>query len=220
MDRPFSRERFEEVPVVGILRNFSRSQVEMIAERYAAAGFTTLEITLNSPEALPTISSLVKKFGDRLNIGAGTVCTKKDLDSALDAGACFVVTQIVDKAVIKSCVKKKIPVFPGAYTPTEIYKAWSLGAAMVKVFPATGLGPGYIREVLAPLNKLALLAVGGVSTGNVGAWLSAGAKGVGMGSHLFPREFIEAGRWDELGDFFSGFAKTIRDYRETIHFSS
>ncbi|HMH22084.1 MAG TPA: bifunctional 4-hydroxy-2-oxoglutarate aldolase/2-dehydro-3-deoxy-phosphogluconate aldolase [Puia sp.] len=216
MGKLFSRERFDDVPVVGILRNFPRSQIEMLAEKYYTAGLTTLEITMNSPEALPTISSLVKKFGGRLNIGAGTVCTKKDLDKALDAGACFIVTPVLDKTVIRACMKKKIPVFPGAYTPTEIYKAWSLGATMVKVFPATDLGPGYIKEVLAPLDKLALLPVGGVDTENFTAFLRAGAKGVGMGSHLFPRDLIGNGRWDELGEHFANFVRAVRDHQSFI----
>src|SRR5450631_4598422 len=100
MDKLFSRERFNDVPVVGILRNIPRIQVERLAEIYQAAGLTTLEITMNSAEAGSTLSSLVKKFRGKLNIGTGTVCTLKDLDKALDAGAQFIVTPILDKGVI------------------------------------------------------------------------------------------------------------------------
>ncbi len=191
MGQSFSWERFNAVPIVGILRNYPLEQVERLAEEYAGSGLTTLEITMNSPDAVATLSSLVKTFGKLLNIGAGTVCTLKDLDRALDAGAGFIVTPILDKAVIRACVKKKIPIFPGAYTPTEIYKAWSLGASMVKVFPATVLGPGYIREVLAPLEQLKLLPTEWGQRGELHMdFLRAGAKGVGMGSHLFPRRTI------------------------------
>lgn len=220
MRQLFSWERFNAVPVIGILRNFPKPLVEELASRYCESGLTTLEITMNSGEAVATISSLVKTFHNRLNIGAGTVCTRKDLDLALDAGAQFIVTPILDKGVIKACLKKKIPVFPGAYTPTEIYKAWSLGADMVKVFPATALGPGYIKEVLAPLAQLKLIPTGGVSLENFTDFLQAGAKGVGMGSHLFPRHLIENGCWEELGEFFSAFVKIFRDKQQQSKYSN
>jgi 2-dehydro-3-deoxyphosphogluconate aldolase/(4S)-4-hydroxy-2-oxoglutarate aldolase len=209
----FSWERFHEMPIVGILRGYSREQVDMLAAPYLESGMGTLEVTMNSGEAAATISSLVKSFGGRLNIGAGTVCTQKDLDKALAAGAQFIVTPILDKEVVRACRKKKIPVFPGAYTPTEIYRAWSLGAEMVKVFPATDLGPGYIRELLGPLDRLSLLPTGGVNPGNFIDFLRAGAKGVGMGGHLFPRQMIEAGRWEELREHFSGL---VRTYKTTL----
>ncbi len=216
MDRSFSWEKFNAVPIVGILRHYPRDQVRSLARQYADAGLGTLEITMNSGEAAASIAELAREFGGRLNIGAGTVVTHQQLEQALKAGAQFIVTPILDKSVIKACVKQKVPVMPGAYTPTEIYKAWSLGAAMVKVFPATELGPGYIREVLAPLNGLKLLPTGGVQPGNFVDFLRAGAVGVGMGGHLFPRQMIEEGRWDTLQEHFSSFVRAYRDYRESL----
>jgi 2-dehydro-3-deoxyphosphogluconate aldolase/(4S)-4-hydroxy-2-oxoglutarate aldolase len=211
MGRSFSWQRFDALPVVGILRHFPSHQVEMLATQYWQAGLTTLEVTLNSPDAVGMLSLLANRFGDRLNIGAGTVCTKKDLGKALDAGAQFIVMPILDKEVIKACRKEKIPVFPGAYTPTEIYKAWSLGADMVKVFPAGDLGPRYIKEVLAPLDQIRLLPTGGISPENYADFFQAGAKGVGMGSHLFPRHLVENGDWEELGKFFSAFVMSYKE---------
>jgi 2-dehydro-3-deoxyphosphogluconate aldolase/(4S)-4-hydroxy-2-oxoglutarate aldolase len=99
-------------------------------------------------------------------------------------------------------VKKDIPVFPGAYTPTEIYKAWSLGADMIKVFPATQLGATFIKDVLAPLPQVKLVPTGGVSLENFPEFLRAGAKGLGMGSTLFPQKLIKSKNWHELEDLF------------------
>lgn len=214
MGRSFSWKDFNSIPVVGILRNIPLIQAKDLAGPYCDSGLTTLEITMNSPDAAATLSALVKTFGDRLNIGAGTVCNQTDLEMALDAGAQFIVTPILDKRVIKTCLKKKIPVFPGAYTPTEIYKAWELGADMVKVFPATDLGPGFVKEILAPLNQLSLLPTGGVTPGNFIDFFRAGAKGVGMGSHLFPRQLIEKEKWEELGALFSGLVNTYKNFRQ------
>lgn len=215
MNRPFSWKAFESLPVVGILRNIPRKQIEILSELYLEAGLNTLEVTMNSEEAEETISSLVGHFGGRLNIGAGTVCTLDDLDKALGAGAQFVVTPIVQEEIIQECVRSKIPVFPGAFTPTEIYKAWQLGASMVKVFPASQLGPAYIKEVLAPLNQIKLLPTGGVTVDNFTEFLRAGARGVGMGSHLIPKDLLEKELWTELSLYLSGFVKKYKEFQDT-----
>jgi 2-dehydro-3-deoxyphosphogluconate aldolase / (4S)-4-hydroxy-2-oxoglutarate aldolase len=198
MSHPFSQDRFNKVPVVGIMRNLPPQHTDALVDCYAAAGLTTLEVTMNSAGATKIIASLVKNYGDRLNIGAGTVCDLNDLDNALLAGAQFIVTPILDEEVIRACVAANIPVFPGAFTPTEILKAWKLGATMVKVFPASKLGPEFIKELLAPLNYLKLLPTGGINLQNFREYFNAGAQGVGIGSGLFPAELINNGRWEEL----------------------
>lgn len=187
---------------MGILRNVPPLTVPTLARYYSEAGLTTLEVTMNSDEALTTITRLVQDFGGKLNIGAGTVCTLEDLDKALAAGAQFIVTPILQEEVIRACVQQRVPVFPGAYSPTEIYKAWHLGATMVKVFPATKLGASYIKEVLAPMSYLKLLPTGGVALDNFTEFLKAGAAGLGMGSQLFPKQLIEEGAWEELSVLF------------------
>lgn len=208
----FSWEAFDQMPVVGILRNMPLQKIETLAGLYLDAGLTTLEVTMNSEGVTAAISSLVKIFGGRLNIGAGTVCTLKDLEKAFTAGAQFIVTPIVSEEVIEECVKREIPVFAGAYTPSEIYRAWHLGAAMVKVFPAGQLGPGYIREVLAPLNHIKLLPTGGISRDNFTDFLASGARGVGMGSHLIPMHLIENNQWEELGKSLQDFVNKYQQF--------
>jgi 2-dehydro-3-deoxyphosphogluconate aldolase/(4S)-4-hydroxy-2-oxoglutarate aldolase len=214
MNSSFSWEAFEKMPVVGILRNVPPQHMQKLAEVYHNAGLTTLEITMNSAGATDTISLLVKTFGDKLNIGAGTVCTMNDLDQALLAGAQFIVTPVLKKSIVKACVKNKVPVFPGAYTPTEIYKAWELGASMVKVFPAGQLGAGYIKEVLAPLNHIKLMPTGGINQENFTEFLKAGASGLGMGSHLVPRAMVEKEQWDQLREHLSGFVDKYQHFRQ------
>lgn len=202
------------MPVVGILRNVSPRHMHKLFTVYHNAGFTTIEVTMNSAGAAETISSLRKMFGGRLNIGAGTVCTMQDLDEALSAGAQFIVTPVVAEAVIKASVKRGVPVFAGAFTPTEIYRAWELGVSMVKVFPAGQFGPAYIKEVLAPLNPIKLLPTGGISQENFTEFLEAGAKGLGMGSHLIPKALVENEQWEQLESHLSGFAEKYRHFRQ------
>lgn len=205
MPAAFSWSLFHQMPVIGILRNIQPFHSEKIADLYFDSGFTTLEITMNSPGAAATITSLSERFADRLNIGAGTVCTLEELEEAVTAGASFIVTPILSEEVIKAAVTKKVPIFPGAFTPSEIYKAWMLGASMVKVFPATTLGPEFIRDVLAPLPYLKLIPTGGVSIDNFNSFLKAGAAGVGVGSTLFPGNMIKEEQWDKLTELFLRF---------------
>jgi 2-dehydro-3-deoxyphosphogluconate aldolase/(4S)-4-hydroxy-2-oxoglutarate aldolase len=175
-----------------------------------------MEITLNSENALQDIRTLVDRFGTRLNIGAGTVCDLEGMDAALEAGAQFVVMPIVDEDVIGHCASRGIPVFPGAYTPTEIYRAWKLGASMVKVFPANDLGPGYIKDVLAPLNKIALMPTGGLTKENMGDFFKAGAKAMGIGSSIVPKSFINNRDWEGLKHYLNEFYTHLQTVKSSF----
>src|ERR1700742_2889314 len=121
MNKTFSANLFNKMPVIGILRNIPSQYMANIAQRYLWSGLTCLEVTMNSTNAGHDIANLVNLYGDDLNIGAGTVCTLNDLEKALKANAQFIVTPIVNEDVISACVAAGVPVFPGAYTPTEIY---------------------------------------------------------------------------------------------------
>ncbi len=216
MSQTFSWERFYQMPLIGIMRNIPLPHAEKVISLYAEAGLTTLEITMNSAGATETISWAVEKYSASLNIGAGTVCTPQDLERALNAGAQFVVTPILNEEVIQSCVAAHIPIFPGAFTPTEIYRAWELGASMVKVFPATKLGPEFIKDVLAPLNQVKLVPTGGISLDNFINYFRAGAQGVGIGSTIFPPAFIQNEQWPELSSLFREFANKYTQYKDQV----
>jgi 2-dehydro-3-deoxyphosphogluconate aldolase / (4S)-4-hydroxy-2-oxoglutarate aldolase len=212
MNGAFSWEAFEKTPMVAILRNIPSDRLMSIAKCMVTSGISTMEITVNTPGAFDSIQSLQDKYGAKLNIGAGTVCNLNDMHGALDAGAQFIVMPICDEDVINYCVIHKIPVFPGAYTPTEIYKAWQMGASMVKVFPASDLGPRYIRDVLAPLNEIKLMPTGGVTMENIGSFFEAGAKAVGIGGGIVPKKLIDAEDWKGLEKTMSNF---IRAYNKS-----
>lgn len=206
----FRWELFDKVPVVGILREVSTEDADMILPVFIDTGFTTIEIPINSDNSASLISRLVQHFGDRLNIGAGTVTDMQDLHKALDAGAGFIVTPVVAEEVIQYCERERIPVFPGAFTPTEIVKAWKLGASMVKVFPADELGPGYIKALKAPLKNIKLLPTGGISIDNAREYFVAGAAGLGISTGLFKAELIRNKDWTKLRDHLFHFYQTIQ----------
>lgn len=208
---PFSWNSYNKAPIVGIIRNIPLEIALKIAKQYVEAELFTLEVTMNTENAAKIIKTLRSEF-PTLNVGAGTVCDKEDLENALDAGAQFIVTPIIDEEIIKACTLKEIPIFPGAYTPTEIYKAWMLGASAVKIFPATQLGPQYIKDVLAPLNNIKLLPTGGVSINNIKSFFQAGAIGVGMGSSLLNKKLIKDGDFNGLRNHFLKIKSEIMEF--------
>ena len=183
---------------------------------YVNAGFTTIEFTLNTPDVISIIQAAQHEYNGRLNIGAGTVCDRNDLEKALNAGAQFIVAPIVNEEVMKECVALSIPVFPGAYTATEIYKAWSLGAEMVKVFPATSLGPAYIKDIKAPFNQIKLMPVGGIDLQNCLDFMKAGSDGLGVGSQLFNKKMIQDKNWTLLAEQFEVFANKVKNYLQEV----
>jgi 2-dehydro-3-deoxyphosphogluconate aldolase/(4S)-4-hydroxy-2-oxoglutarate aldolase len=195
MKASFSRALFQELPIVGILRGFALEQVTGIVHAALRGGLRNIEITMNTTAASQQLREAVLVAEGRLNVGAGTVTSVAILEQALAAGACFVVTPTLEPKVVTECVNQQIPAFPGALSPTEIVRAWELGATMVKVFPAESVGPGYIRALKAPLPHIKLLPTGGVDLKTLPDFVKAGADGFGIGSPLFDRQRIESGDW-------------------------
>jgi 2-dehydro-3-deoxyphosphogluconate aldolase / (4S)-4-hydroxy-2-oxoglutarate aldolase len=211
MDRPiFSWELFDKMPVIGIIRNLTVADINFVLPIYKQAGFTTIEITLNTPEALSVISSLALEYKGELNVGAGTVCTIDDLTDAVNAGANFIVTPIFKAEVVKKCVSMEVPIFPGAFSPTEIYEAWELGASMIKLYPASVVGPAYVSAVLAPLNKVKLMPTGGIHLSNMLAFMKAGATSLGIGSELFDKKIIQKRDSEAMLNHFTLFAQQMQ----------
>ena len=210
MRNQFNWSLFEDLPIIGILRGYSADQVEKIVKHSGNGGLRNIEITMNSKNATDLILLARKTAQETMNVGAGTVCTLRDLDSALSAGATFIVMPIVNPDVIRTCKKEGVPVIPGGFTPTEIYNAWHLGADMVKVFPANQFGPGYIKDIKGPLNKIKLVPTGGVNMDNLQDYIQCGAYGFGVGSPLFHKDRVAAGDWSWVQRQAEGFVDTYR----------
>lgn len=190
---PFSHEHLRALPIVGILRGFDPAAIPGLVGAAVRGGLRNLEITMNSPRAVDQIRAAKTAAAGALNVGAGTVTTPALLDLALEAGASFIVTPTLQLEVVRRCVTLGVPVFAGAFSPTEIVRAWDAGATLVKVFPAETHGPGYIRALKAPFPHIPLLPTGGVDLNTLGDFVRAGADGFGIGSPLFPRDRIESG---------------------------
>ena len=194
-------EFLKPVPVVGILRDIPRGSEEQCVKTAATCGLKAIEVTMNTQgatEILAALKEAAAPFG--IAVGAGTVRHSSDLDKAIAAGAEFIVTPNTRKEIIRTSNTAGIPIIPGALTPTEVQKAFDLGATAVKVFPVNCVGgPEYIKALRGPFRDIPLMACGGVNPQNAGAYLKAGANLLSFGGSIFSPQLMAAGDWEEIG---------------------
>ncbi len=198
LSNDFNLEVFREEPVLGILRGVSEDVLLDVVSYAVEAGLKFIEITFNTPGAPALIEKVEKNFSGSLCVGAGTILSCKDAEEALSAGAKFIVSPTLNAQVAEFCRKNQLAYFPGAFTPTEIEKAWDAGAAMVKVFPASQLGPAYIRELKGPFNHIHMMAVGGVRPENIEDFFQAGASAIAIGASVFSTTRMENRQFDGM----------------------
>jgi 2-dehydro-3-deoxyphosphogluconate aldolase/(4S)-4-hydroxy-2-oxoglutarate aldolase len=208
-------QRFKANPLMAILRDVEAYQLEPLVEALIAAGWETLEITMNTDMA-PELIQAARRFSQgRLMIGAGTVLTPHQLTSARDAGATFIVMPVFVEDVVKVCVNDRIPVFPGALTPQEIWSAWRVGATMVKVFPSDLGGPEYFRELQGPFDGIELMACGGVTAENIAAYVNNGACAFAVGSRVFRKEWLGEKNYARITQALTAYRTALADARNT-----
>jgi 2-dehydro-3-deoxyphosphogluconate aldolase/(4S)-4-hydroxy-2-oxoglutarate aldolase len=185
--------RIERCGIVAVIRLDNAVVIPSVIEALAAGGVGAIEITMTVPGAIDSIRQVASALPADMLIGAGTVLDGDTARRAIDAGARFVVAPVFRPSMIQVCHDFGVPALPGCYTPTEILDAWDAGADIVKVFPAHGLGPSFLRDVRAPLPQVKLMPTGGVSIENMGEWFGAGAVAVGVGNALVDPRLIAAG---------------------------
>ena len=180
---------------IAIIRLDDLTEALQISQALQAGGITRLEFTLTNAHALAALGEVRREFGDGLVVGVGTVLDGDMAASSIEAGAQFLVTPALVPDVIAVAKDRDVPIACGAFTPTEILTAWRLGADLVKVFPSGSLGPGYIKDVLAPLPELKLVPTGGVNLDTSPAFLAAGDYTVAVGSQLVGKEIVRNKDW-------------------------
>ena len=183
---------------IAIVRLDDLSASLEISRALLEGGITRLEFTLTNSEANKAITEVRREFGERLVVGAGTILDAEQARTSIEAGAQFLVTPAMLPEVIAVARERQVPIACGAYTPTEILSAWRLGADLVKVFPASAGGPGYIKDVRGPLPNIPLVPTGGVNLNTCGAFLAAGAYTVAIGSQLVGKDIARTKDWAGL----------------------
>jgi 2-dehydro-3-deoxyphosphogluconate aldolase/(4S)-4-hydroxy-2-oxoglutarate aldolase len=190
----------ERAGVVAVIRMQNAERVRAVIDALAEGGVRALEVTMTVPGATELIRELSSSLSDDVLLGAGTVLDPQTAARVVEAGARFVVSPVFRPAMVDVCHKLGVPALPGCFSPTEILTAWETGADIVKVFPATALGPGFFSDLRGPLPQLKLMPTGGVTLDNAGDWIRAGAVAVGVGTALLDRSAIAAGNYSVLRD--------------------
>jgi 2-dehydro-3-deoxyphosphogalactonate aldolase len=177
---------FARCPLIAILRGVKPDEVEGIGDALVDAGFTLIEVPMNSPDPLDSISRLARRFEGRAVIGAGTVLTEGQVEQVRTVGGTMIISPNANTRVIAATAEAGMVSLPGVVTPTEAFAAIEAGATALKLFPAEGSSPAILKAMRAVLPKdMRLLPVGGIAPDNMGPWREAGAAGFGLGSALY-----------------------------------
>jgi len=190
--------QIEDVGVVAVIRLRDPARLRAVVDALTEGGVRVLEVTMTVPGAVDLIRQLARALPEGFLLGAGTVTDAATVHAVADAGATFVVAPVFRPDVIAACHEREVPAIPGCFSPTEILDAHEAGADIVKVFPATMLGPQFIKDVRAPLPQLKLMPTGGVTVENAGDWIRAGAVAIGIGSALVDAKAVERGQFEVI----------------------
>ena len=183
----------EAAGVVAVIRLKDAGKLRGVVDALVEGGVRALEVTMTVPGAVDLIRAIKPTLPEGFLLGAGTVTDAATAGRVIDAGASFVVSPVFRRDVLTEAHRHDVAALPGCFTPTEILDAWEAGADIVKVFPATALGPAFFKDVRGPLPHVKLMPTGGVTMENAGTWIQAGAVAVGIGTSLLDAAAIAAG---------------------------
>lgn len=203
----------ERTRIVAIVRLDDLSQAIAISRALAQGGIVAQEFTLTNPDALRVIEPVQRALaaeGHDAVVGIGSVRNLEEAKAAILSGADFIVSPITRADIIGECRQAEVAVMPGAFTPSEIAHAWECGADVVKVFPARQLGPGYIKDVLAPMPYLKLMPTGGVDLNNIATFIQAGVVAMGIGGNLIDAQAIRNGDWSAITSVAKKYSEAAR----------
>ena len=199
--------------IIAVVRAQSRDQVLPLSEALIAGGVIAIEITMTTPNAIEAIRDASRELGTRGLIGVGTILDVDTCQAAIDAGAQYVVSPITRPALVGVAHAAGKPIMLGAYTPTEAQLAHEAGSDFIKIFPADGLGPNYIRALRAPLPHLRIVPTGGVDLKTAADFLKAGCAALGVGSSLVSAKILQDRNWPELTRLAREFVSLVQTFR-------
>lgn len=197
-------EYVEQRKIVAIVRGLEPDYLLRLGHALEEGGIGLMEVTYDqrAPESwaatAKAVQAVEKEFGERLLVGAGTVITPEQVRLTYEAGGHYLVTPTTQPEIIRMGKDLGLGLFPGAFSATEILSAYEAGADAVKVFPASCVGPGYIKAIRGPLSHIPLMAVGGINEKNAADYLKAGCVGLGVGGNLVNKEWIRNGEWEKI----------------------
>ena len=207
-------QRIRGTGLIPVVRAESIDLAMRAAEAIKTGGVDVLEVTMTVPGAIDVIAKLAATFGAEVVIGAGTVLDPDTANQCVQAGAQFIVSPALNEETIAFCRRNDVAVFPGALTPTEVVRAWNVGADAVKVFPAGAVGgASYLKALKAPLPQIELVPTGGVTLKTAADFINAGAMALGVGADLVDTKALREGRDDVIAERARQFLEIVRKAR-------
>ena len=210
-------EYVEQRKIVAIVRGLEPDYLLRLGHALEEGGIGLMEVTYDqrAPESwaatAKAIQAVEEEFGERLLVGAGTVITPEQVRLTYEAGGHYLVTPTTQPEIIRMGKDLGLGLFPGAFSATEILSAYEAGADAVKVFPASCVGPGYIKAIRGPLSHIPLMAVGGINEKNAADYLKAGCVGLGVGGNLVNKEWIRNGEWEKITALARAFLAAVNE---------
>lgn len=199
--------------IVAVVRKVEPANVNSLAQALVNGGVSGIEVTVDSKDAFKKIGELKEIYGGQAIIGAGTVVEVEQAKEAIEAGADFIFAPTLDRETIEYTKKQGKIMIPGVFTPTEIYQAYKWGAHVVKIFPASTLGPKFIQDVNAPLGYIPKMPTGGIDLTNIQDFIKAGSVAAGIGGSLVDKSLIEAKKWDDIEGLAKQFVAKVQEVR-------
>lgn len=206
-------KRVHDIGVIGIFRVDSPEDCFKAMDALRDGGLHALEVTTTTPNAVEVVREARRKYGDQTLIGMGTVLDAQTAELGIEAGAQFIVSPGLQKEVLDVCRHHQVASIPGAFTATEVVQAWRWGADLVKIFPISQVGPGYMKALMGPLPWIRYVPTGGVEVENAGEYIKAGAYCLGVGGGLVSKKAIAQGRFDLLTQAARDILKAVGDAR-------
>jgi 2-dehydro-3-deoxyphosphogluconate aldolase/(4S)-4-hydroxy-2-oxoglutarate aldolase len=191
-------QEIEATGVVAVIRLKEPDKLRAVVDALMTGGVRALEVTMTVPGAVGLIEQLARTLPADFQLGAGTVLDPETARQVILAGAKFIVAPTLSLATIEMCHRYDVAALPGCFTPTEILTAWQAGADVIKVFPATALGPTFFKDMRGPLPQIKLMPTGGVTLANAGDWIKAGAMAIGVGTALVDNKAIADGNFAKI----------------------
>ncbi len=213
-------QSIREHRIVAIARNIDPKDMINVAQALYDGNIRLIEITFNQKsdrcieDTIESIQLVREEFKDKMIVGAGTVMTQLQLVKAYEAGADFILSPNIDKNIIKLSKQLGLVSIPGAFTPTEIVTAYRYGADVVKLFPAGSLDASYVKNIMAPLNHIPLMLVGGIDVHNIADYLKAGVTSFGLGSNILKKEYIKNRNFSAITELAKKYSRMIKDSKK------
>lgn len=184
--------------IVAVIRIDQSADLVDVSKALIDGGVTFVEITTTVPNALQAIERTASCLGNDIQIGAGTILSSQQAVAAIDAGASYIISPILDSEIILTCKKADVAVMPGCMTPTEVFNGWMCGADVVKIFPADLGGPVYFKNLKGPFPDIRIMPTGNVNLNNAVEFLNAGACALGVGGALVSKDLIMKKQYSKI----------------------